>query len=374
MLSCSSAKNEKITCDNSLQNKEIAFNSNVDIDASENNYSLSFTSGWSNDSISYLVSIAENKVQIFDLTNQKHVYTYDLFGGPNSLYITDFYVHSSDSLFLYSHEDYRMYLVDFEGNIKRKYRLNTVKAGELHAQYHLEGLESIRCRISFDAKNNLIYMPVVPAGSYQEPEFYEQKFLMVYDLAKEDFLEVVGKFPEEYGSELMNPVTPDGYSIIPNDRSSFYINFFQSPYVYLYNWEDDIFLERYCIKSNLFNGQFLTFEGDIYNVHDMVQYIITTNRFGPLLKLDEGFALYFKNEQSHQNADGTAREVFDSEWSLIALDDQFALIDEQVFKGGKYWFYNTFSDGNHIYVSEDNVYHNENDDEDLLQFDVFEIN
>lgn len=366
--------NFPITCQDEASTRQLIYSEELNIPASGAHYSFWFTSTYYFDGVDYFFGLTPNNtIEVFDLSKKQHLQSLK-FQAPDRISITDFYVHSLDSIYAYSHEDYQMFLINFEGKILKKYRLNTKKAGKLHAQYKLAGLESIGARIKYDSHNKLFYFPVAPGRfPHDDPDFYTLRFIMVFDMIKEDFIDVVGKFPSNFGEGLSTSLTQDGYSILPLKNSNFLINFFQSPYLFEFDWRTNEFVRAYCLDSQLFNGKFLPYSGDFGDVGYLIKYLTEADRFGSLQAYNGGYFIIFKERQSYTNLDMTTRDIFDSRWSILFLDSAFQKVGETIFDGGKYSFRTVLATNTKLIINKDNVYNYKEDDENLLEFDSYRI-
>lgn len=105
------------------------------------------------------------------------------------------------------------------------------------------------------------------------------------------------------------------------------------------------------------------------------QNYLTVEPFYVRMMTNQDGSLHYrivKHRAELRYVDGKMRKFHDKNFSVMVLDNQFRVIDEVMFKGGIFDFYQAFAVGNKFYMSLNNPL-NKNSREDAMQFVVFKL-
>ena len=186
-ISCVSNENQSdnTNCRNpQIQNTTI-FVKEIHIPVDSLQYSHLCNASYYNDSLNLYFGLdnSRNAIDIYDLDQQKYVRSIQIPVGKN-LKLTDFYVHNTDSIFLFDKNQYKLLLVDWHGHVKFEKRLDDPFIRELHESGKIGSLESGgSARIVYDAQSKHLFFPIRPIVTEEANDYLDYPFLLAYNVA-----------------------------------------------------------------------------------------------------------------------------------------------------------------------------------------------
>ena len=318
-----------------------------------------------------------NAIDIFNISQQKYLKSleYRRDGSPGSLQISDFFPVSMDSIILFSEQEYKLIITDIAQSYNTEYLLHSDKIEKLHDSGTIQGIESKVARLYYDRINQYVLFPVIPGKNFDEEGFYNQKYILVYNLSTSTFSTLAGLWPENYKENNKTPYSREGwFFFFPSTiKNTVNLSFIGSNQVYTLNYLTNEVVESAIICSN-YKHSFHSFHGDFNNRRDIDKFFIENGRFEQPY-FDEKEELYYFpvfHDQEYKNKDGELNSMFDAPWSIIQTSKNFEVKGEFQFEGASYYPLSIAVFQNHLLVSKENPVSKENQ-EDLLQYQQFEI-
>jgi len=326
------------------------------------------------DTLYFFYNPGNHNIQYYNLNTGMKEGTIQLSSdGPNGVPdLTGFYVHNLDSVLFVSYMPSRIYLVNRQGELTKKWNFTEGTKSlkpELTTEYFYE--------LTYNAEKNAINAWFHhPQILIQEKDYYLRKGICieVYLDSLDDY-KIFGVFPENYtqGDGIYDFYSEIGGYLTPKYHV---INFMGSHEVHLYDRESKKMVKRLKLKSE-FASESISPSRKIgqkeLDIRKQDEYMTTTPGYMKMMH-NEDFSLHYrilKHGVSFRIGD-KKRHFFNKPFSVAVYDSEFRLLTEKEFPGGTYDYYNSFAHGDKFYLSLNNEL-NEINDEDYMLFEIYTL-
>ncbi len=185
---------------------------------------------------------------------------------------------------------------------------------------------------------------------------------------------VFGEYPHEFYQTIYYPNNDvNGYS-----TKKYFVSYYMPSHeVHLYSRQTLSLTKRLKIKSQYvpeYFNPFITSDDEERGMQEEMDYNVE-HAFYVKMITNENNSLNYriaKLATPLKYPDGKRRLFFDMPFSIMVLDEEFKLIQEQMFPGGKYDFFQSFAYGDKVFLSLNNRVSNYASD-DYMQFSVFQL-
>lgn len=246
--------------DNFTDNKPIDYSivSKLELNIPDTvNYSFEY---WSVKKINdkyLLIGLIENKIELFDLSNNKYLKRIDLeWDGPNDVgIVTQFYLHNLDSVFLFSKSHRAIYLINQDGIKLDKYDVNK-SLESFNQALSIECFRNYGDRLRFlPESNSLLLRTYPPYDLVKDIKTYQVPYKILYNIKTRKVDNFFGLFPEEISQ---------GETYYSNDYQVSYcencpkdvFSFRRSHHLYEIDINQNKLLKLHKAKSNYINLNF----------------------------------------------------------------------------------------------------------------------
>lgn len=301
--------------------------------------------------IEYLVFLnpESNEINYFDYLTREHAGSTNLTNEGEKYH--GFYVHNFDSIFLLEKYSGNILLIDSTGKLMEKYRW---------------------LRGNFDdftrpPGNNFIYEPYtysfnpivynngqiyVPNWSYSIPQvndsygksvnfshLNEVSTHFIYSINEGSVTKInnnTGIWPESYTGEhcfLPSGVFP---SRAINNKNELVFSFGADPFIYIYN-------SGHLIRKELAKSKYPYKFEELENIRTInpenwARLEVEQSVYWGILydKFRDVYYRIYRHPLNYKNKDGSINKVFDNEWSVIILDNEFSIIGETKMPARRY--------------------------------------
>ena len=343
-ISCVSNENQSdnTNCRNpQIQNTTI-FVKEIHIPVDSLQYSHLCNASYYNDSLNLYFGLdnSRNAIDIYDLDQQKYVRSIQIPVGKN-LKLTDFYVHNTDSIFLFDKNQYKLLLVDWHGHVKFEKRLDDPFIRELHESGKIGSLESGgSARIVYDAQSKHLFFPIRPIVTEEANDYLDYPFLLAYNVAEFKATKVLGRYPPDFIPGNLTPLV-SWIKIVRIKDENILLSFPSSTYLVNLKWRENEISELLCKKSNFIDVGKVKFKGDHQNYSDRIRYRTENGYFSePVYSSSQKmYYLPVAHNQQLLDANGIINYRTGHPWSLIIMNERFEARKEIVFPAKEYCYY-----------------------------------
>ncbi len=320
-------------------------------------------------------------IHVFDLDKQILVKTIHLTsGGPDGFpKIWDLFVHNQDSIFLFTNQSRKMFLIDDKAQILATWSFDlplNIPEGYTRPDgfYYATFPQTGNAGMHFTDNLAFLYLYInrwmnTPGQSYTRKE-YEVPYIARYNVSHQTIDETFGNYPEAYVSddyssyELISP-----YVVLDNHR--IWAGFERSHEIHLY--DENRRKQIKCVKSYylpeslplLRHGLESDIRRDFYNMQGSYVNLVHDPYRKKILRV-------VAHEQPDKDHTGVSLAKIRAKWSLMVLDYEGNCEQEIVFPKEKYDFIVILPTPDGIVISKENP-HNFDEPEEYLSFAVISI-
>lgn len=278
-----------------------------------------------------------------------------------------FYYHNEDSIFFIYYDNFKRLLLLNQLGI----RINSwnIEMPEPYESYWISG--ELFYEFKFDARNKNVGF-WVSFGKVDTKPFQKTIKQCRFNLENDSY-RFFGDLPNEFHSRNYYPNNyVNGYSA----KNHFICYYLPSHEVQVYDELSGQLKKRIKIKSKHLPAEIpslisATTDPDIQQEYN---YNLENGFYVKMFSNEEGTYHYriVKHPTSLRYADGRIRNFFDKPFSIMLLDSGLNLIDEVVFPGGQYDFYQSFAYSNKLFLSLNNPLNDMSSDNEMI-FAVYEV-
>ncbi len=324
---------------------------------------------------------SSGNIYIFDINENKLKKTIHIpYKGPKRFpKIWDWYLFSSDSIFLFTNQRKDLFLVDDNAEIIDKWNLDlplklssgAIKPdGYYYASFPQKGNPGLY--ITRDLSHAYLYLHKWmnrPGEAYVKEE-YEIPYIARFNLRTQEIDELFGEYPEAYISdvyssfELLSP-----YVILEDDRIMAF--FERSHEIHFYGSSRD--REIKCVESQYLNNYFDLLKHG-YDEDKMIDHYNMKGSYVNLVydPFRRRILRIVAHDQPDKDQNSVSLDKKRARWSIMVLDYQGDCLGEYLFPSETYDFMSIFAVPRGILVSRENPY-NFNDPEEILSFDIIAL-
>ena len=292
------------------------------------------------DKISFIEYNDENNMVYFALLQDKIIYNFQLksLSHLNSLSfdnkINCFKIISKDSIYIFQSETNSISLINKNGLVKNCTNFDNIffKNYRVYIQFILSSLMKIE---------NSFILPIVIDPSTRK-EYYDMPIAMKYDLNSQKTKFGIYWPPYYCSNKELYAFEP---SIIMNKKKELLVSFLLSDYVYRYD-SNFKFIDSIKYKSKYQEENFpalCNYNDEFPNNDSTMRYLDLRQEYASL-KYDKYRDLYYRiflHKVNNQHIDEPL-SYFDKTFSLIVIDSEFNILNEEVFSGIDYNFNSFF--------------------------------
>ena len=312
-----------------------------------------------------------NALQAYSLNSKKMAWKILLEKeGPNAVDSEGkFYYHTNDSIFFFSEYPVnKLKIVTSQGNV-----IKTINVPLPDGYWTSLNMFN---ELKYISETKSIAFPIYPEiNSSADLTFYEKARLCTFNLENRN-LNTLGAFPKQfYENDYVYSVFDFfEYYTAPSNKVLY---FHPTSEIQVYSLLTDSLLHTYRIPSKYIKQKtrpYMKLGQDRPDMQQEQNYLTTEPFYVRMMTNQDGSLHYriVKHRAQLRYVDGKMRKFHDKKFSVMVLDNQFRVIDEVMFKGGIFDFYQAFAVGNKFYMSFNNPL-NKNSREDAMQFVVFKL-
>ncbi len=276
----------------------------------------------------YDYNIIRNSIDIYNCNSKK------LF---KSIYFVDYHIESGggifilnfDSIYVFDRKMNEIFLCDTSSVLKKKNKWSIASIVKSYKpDYEVSsGLSPMILN------NNSVYMR---AGSNATPlKFYKGKCLFIYNLqSRKGIIKV--PFPEIYHHNKDFGKYGSSFCLFNNQLIySFEID----PNLYIYDLQGNL-LKSINAKSNFLNKIEFIDSTKLTDIDFFRKFNLTHGSYYKLIydKYNQLFYRIIRHNMPLLDSNNFVYNLFEADWSIIILDENFNILTEQVFKGKEYDF------------------------------------
>lgn len=371
-LSCSKTSNEVKLCSYKNPSKETQLINEFSIPVDTIQYKHKYQSIL--DELYLGLDRGRNSIDIFNLEEESYLGSITLpqDGSENSIQISDFYAHSKDSIFIFSEREYKLFIININGEVKDRRLFRNRSLESLHENEIIVGIESWIAQIYYDEYSKRLFFPVVPYEPQSADGFYNQQFILIYSLTNDEFEDLTGYYPSHYSDQFKTPTTDVGWNYIINSSadSSIYVSFSYSNEVMKINWHKNKVEKTFYVCSN-YKNEFKNYDKDPNDIQETRNFVFENGIYLRPVYNKKNKRYYFpiRHDQPLKSVEGKFNLPLAASWSLIECDKNFKSLAEVKMEKGEFDFFNLHAFDEGVLVSREN-----NDtDEDYLKFHLYKI-
>ena len=240
---------------------------------------------------------------------------------------------------------------------------------EPHESYWING--EMFYEFKFDQQNKNIGF-WISFGEVDKSSFQKTIKQCRFNLENNEY-RFFGEVPKEFHTKNYYPNNyVNGYS----SNKHFISYYFPSHEVQVYDNLSGLLERRIRIKSKYLPEEIPSLISAISDpdIQEEYNYNLENGFYVKMFSNDESTYHYriVKHPTTLRYADGSMRNFFDKPFSIMLLDSRLNLIDEVVFPGGQYDFFQSFAYSNKLYLSLNNPLNDKCSDDEIL-FAVYEV-
>lgn len=312
-------------------------------------------------------------LQFYSIDKGLHFKTIELNKeGINSVEpVTGIYFINMDSIILTVNSPKRkLILIDSDANVKKKWEINdTLKFNNnLYDLYIYRNFD-----ISYRRENKCVTLSISPYLPVEDPRCYQYPYLIDYNLVSEKVESNYGQFPFENNrvylySELPKHLLTDSFDIV---------HFSGSHNLFFYDLLSKKLVKIIQVKSKYLPENLKSIDPMILTEglsEKEKEYYVSEGRYDKLLK-DPYRNVYYrivKMPMDYLYPDGKAKWEPDFLFSIMILDSEFKIIDEQALPAKTYNIYLSTVTKKGLLISMNNTNNNQID-EDHIYFRIFSL-
>lgn len=316
-----------------------------------------------------------NSLDFFDLTNEefKKSILIKNDGSAGSIDVSDFYFHNKDSIFLFS-EKGKIQIRDIKDSIINEISLRTEKIMEWSKDKHTVGLGSSSAGIFFDPHENSLYIPSIPPVYYSDNNYYSAPTILAFDLNKEEFINYGTLVPGDIKNHELTPTTRnDWYNIVNSyEDGDILVSYFDSQFYSKGKLANEDSLNLICRESHFYNQEIPSIDMNDFNKER--EYVFKKGIYSKSF-YHSSFKKYVnsvRHNQEYKNIEGKVNNPYHADFSILVLDQGFNALKEFKIPTGKYNFNKVYPHSEGVLIMKENP-NDERNEEDLLEFSVFDI-
>lgn len=277
-----------------------------------------------------IYNTGEHKIQIYDVGSLKNFKNINLRKeGPGTIpELLGFYIHSFDSVFLFSYDNNKVFLVDTAGTVINEYDVNEALA---NGDGYYEIALGDYFEPSYDSKNFILTFWLQPFINRRTFEYYQYPLAVDFDVKKENIRLHYGYYPDTYRKSDFHFLREDLHRTISND---FDIHHFSNAHhLFCYDKKNKELTISAFIKSEYLPGYIepIVKKGDEDpTLQEQANYNITQGRYRRL-HYDIKNKLYYRmvrHPQALKDVDGLLNGKLDSRLSVIVINSEFKIAGE----------------------------------------------
>ncbi len=285
--------------------------------------------------------------------------------GPNAIKPESFWFQSADSIFLIEMRSMKLFMINDSGEIKGKWEIPT-KSADLGVYYQL-GTMYKDGAMHYNSSHNIVSVPINNIDYNNE---YKIPVELSYTLDGMHKPLLYCYYPDNY-RELDERVEHYRQKDVPERvfiDSLVVISFDTNDSLYVYNSFTGEKIKQVYAGSRYFDES-KTFEAG-KSMQEYSAYFRCEPSYMALVydKINKIYYRTVKHKQEVKNAYGELNMFYDSDWSVIVLDEEFNILNEQRIEGDGKNAYNEIS----IIDSRLYVYQMP-DEEGLVKFKIYSL-
>jgi hypothetical protein len=363
IVSCSKSQNDK----NIVKELIPARTYNIPIEGKQYQHLAYQMKAEDGNELLYGLDHVNQKIDIINISQKRYESSIDFSGEKSNINeISQFYVHTTDSIFLFSADLQTFWLINGDGKNLHKWEpLYNVEDEEITGRYNFINIYAIgqfSTNFFYDGEKKQLIFPVLFMTDgfnilhdfvYQDPP---TAFLNLQDTT--NTIHLLGKFPLNYQEEEV-PLDPacDFVSV----EGDIYQNFSFSDAIY--SVADSTFL---TIKSTFKKEEFTKFQrGKDPSTKKQMQVYHFELMYEQLIPVPEKRLLARVVKLAQKENSGDRGNVhIQAPWSILIYDlDKQEILNEYLFPANKYNFHHIFFKTDGFYVLKENPYDLTNDEE-----------
>ncbi|MBC8146756.1 MAG: DUF4221 family protein [Bacteroidetes bacterium] len=297
---------------------------------------------------------SDGKIHLFDFEHGNYCFNIDLSGFDINSF-KGYYIHNTDSIFIFTKSPTNIYIVDSNSKISKSYSLDFPAFGKIITKISnpinrsgvFEYYTTNYAPLVFNDGNifimNFNYQIYHQYNSQTKKVeyYYDRGFEHLQGLSTCHIFDVTSDEIARVNCET--GIWPDGYTkndcyLINGPTVSRTIN--TTSFIYSFGMDHNIYIydinglhDKIFLKSKYINSLFVT---DIIKCKDPLykkRNTATSNYYKGII-YDKYKKLYYRivvHEQNYENDNGTVNQFGDNPWSIMIIDENFEILNEIKF-------------------------------------------
>ncbi len=320
-------------------------------------------------------------IYVFDIKKNQLTKTIHIpYQGPEQFpKIWDWYIVNGDSIFLFTNQRKKLFLINDQAEILRTWSLDLPLQlplgsvnpdGYYYASFPQTGNPGIHITKDLSHLYMYVHKWMNRPGEAYVKEVYEIPYIARFDMETGEIDELFGQYPETYISDVYSSyelISP--FTVLENDKV---LAFFERSHEIQF-YEKNRKRRIRCVQSQYLDSHF-----DLLNHgYDQDKMIDHYNMKGSYVNLiHDPFRKRIIRIAAHDQPDKDQNNVSldkrRAKWSLLILDYEGNCLGEYLFPKETYDFMSIFAIPKGIMVSRENPY-NFSDPEEILSFDILAL-